>query len=85
MLQRADGAVVFRVDGGATVKRLVVETGVQRDGRVEIKTGLAPGEVVVTRGHSELTDGSVVRLRGADGGDVAVDPEATQAGAHATP
>jgi len=62
VLQRADGAVVFRIVGGERVERRVVTIGEHHDGLVEIETGLAPSDVVVTRGHAELVDGAVVRV-----------------------
>ncbi len=43
-----------------TMKR--VETGVVRDGRVEIKSGLREGDRVVTDGADKLKDGELVRL-----------------------
>jgi membrane fusion protein (multidrug efflux system) len=67
VLQRADGAVVFRLLEGNHVQRLVVETGVQRDGFVEIVDGLEPDDRIVSRGHAELIDGSKIVARNADG------------------
>jgi membrane fusion protein (multidrug efflux system) len=62
VLQRSDGAVVFRVVGGERVERRVVTVGEFRDGMIEIRGGLDAGDVVVTRGHSELVDGAAVRV-----------------------
>lgn len=67
VLQRADGAVVFLSNGDSRVKRIVVETGVHRGGQVEILRGVAQGDLVVTRGHSKLTDGDVVDPRSPTG------------------
>lgn len=67
VLQRADGAVVFRVVDDNRVQRLAVDTGVFRDGWVEIKDGLDPGDAVVSRGHADLIDGSVITRRNPDG------------------
>jgi len=66
VLRRADGDVVFRVDGNR-VERIVVETGTIRDGAVEIRQGLRSGDAVVARGHADLIDGSVVVSRNPDG------------------
>jgi membrane fusion protein (multidrug efflux system) len=44
------------------VERRVVKLGSFRDASVEIVEGLAAGDVVVTRGHSDLVDGAVVRV-----------------------
>lgn len=67
VLRRADGDVVFRVEPGSRVSRHVVETGAIRDGLVEIRDVLAAGDRVVTRGHSDLIDGSAVVARNPDG------------------
>lgn len=67
ILQRSDGQVVFRLTGGDRVERRVVHTGVYKNGRVEILSGLDAGDRVVTRGHTALIDGSVVAVRNADG------------------
>jgi membrane fusion protein (multidrug efflux system) len=62
ILQRSDGSVVFRVVAGERVERRVVTIGEFRDGRVEVRSGLDVGDVVVTRGHTDLVDGAVVRV-----------------------
>lgn len=45
-----DRRVVFVPDGGGTYTPRDVETGAERDGRIEIRRGLAAGDRVVTRG-----------------------------------
>lgn len=65
--QRADGAVVFRVLDGNRVERRLVTLGTMREGEVEIRSGLAKGDRVVSRGHADLVDGSVVSPRRPDG------------------
>ncbi len=67
VLQRADGAVVFRLDGSDRVERLVIETGAHDKGTVEVVRGLAPGDRVVTRGHTGLINGAKVEVRNPDG------------------
>ena len=67
VLRRADGAVVFRLTDEGHVQRRVVETGVIRDGMVEIVAGVEPGDRVVSRGHAELIDGSAIVARNPDG------------------
>lgn len=78
VLQRSDGAVVFKLVDGDRVERRVVELGTFAPGRVEIARGLEVGDRVVTRGHAALIDGSAVQVRQPDGGpvetDVAVGP-----------
>ncbi|MGB5606435.1 MAG: efflux RND transporter periplasmic adaptor subunit [Gammaproteobacteria bacterium] len=54
------GDAVFLVqekDGGLTVENRQVETGAVRDDRVEIKSGLSPGDRVVNAGQVKLRDG----------------------------
>lgn len=67
VLQRADGSVVFRVLEGNRVERRIVRTGSIREGWIEIREGLDPGDAVVSRGHSDLIDGSVIVPRNPDG------------------
>ena len=50
VLRGANGAVVWVQTGINTYKSKMVETGLETDGSVEIKSGLAEGEVVVTSG-----------------------------------
>jgi RND family efflux transporter MFP subunit len=78
VLQRADGAVAFRLVGEDRVERRVLRTGAVREGRVEVIEGLALGDRVVVRGQTGLVDGSVVAAtaRGsAVAPDVAAHPE----------
>ena len=65
--QRADGAVVFRVLEGNRVERRLVTLGSMRAGEVEIRSGLAQGDRVISRGHADLVDGSLVSPRRPDG------------------
>lgn len=51
---------VFRVADGKA-ERVKVATGVRRGGRVEIRDGLAAGDVVVTAGQIKLREGVPVR------------------------
>jgi membrane fusion protein (multidrug efflux system) len=67
VLQRADGSVVFRMDEGDRVERRVVETGVHKDGQVEIVHGVEAGDLVVSRGQTWLSDGDLVTPRRPDG------------------
>jgi len=63
ILQRADGAVAFRLVDGPRVERVTLVTGVFRDGYVELLDGLQVGDTIVIRGHARLVDGSVVEVR----------------------
>ena len=67
VVQRADGAVIFRLDASGRVERRLVETGVHLDGWVEISSGLSAGDVVVVRGQTRIDDGVAVSVRQADG------------------
>jgi membrane fusion protein (multidrug efflux system) len=67
ILQRADGAVVFRLAPSGRVERKLVEPGLHLDGKVEIREGLAPGDIIVVRGQERLDDGVLVSVRRADG------------------
>ena len=67
VLQRASGPIVFVVGPGDRVQKRDVQLGTfYRDG-VEVQAGVTAGEVVVTRGHSGLVDGAVVRVAESDG------------------
>ncbi len=74
VLQRADGAVAFRLIDGNHVERRELELGVIRDGRIEVRDGLAAGDLVVVRGQSELMHGGVVSVRDATGAPVSSPP-----------
>ena len=66
VLHRADGSVVYLLDGDrATRKR--VETGRHRGGMVVILGGMPAGTQVLTRGHTTLPDGVRVTVRRPDG------------------
>jgi membrane fusion protein, multidrug efflux system len=54
---------VFRVRDGKA-ERVRVDTGIRRDGRVEIVKGLDAEDVVVTAGQLKLRDGVAVRQSG---------------------
>jgi membrane fusion protein (multidrug efflux system) len=79
VLQRVDGSVVFRLKGRDRVERVPVELGVIREGWAEITKGLAAGDVVLTRGQSNLIDGSPVVVRNPDGS--LSDPSTAERGA----
>ena len=85
ILLRSDGAVVFRTGEGNRVERVVVETGEHRGGQVEIASGLAPGDSVVTRGQAGLVDGALVSPRNPDGSPVSTAVSAVGDAAEALP
>lgn len=67
VLQRSDGAVVFRMNGPDRVERRTVRLGTFRDGMVEAVSGLEIGDRVVVRGQARLISGSQVEIRRTDG------------------
>jgi hypothetical protein len=69
--------VVFVVGAETRVARRPVKLGsYHRDG-VEVAEGLAQGEVVVTRGHSGLVDGALVKIAEQAEPPAPVPPQAT--------
>jgi membrane fusion protein (multidrug efflux system) len=68
VLQRADGKVVFRYKNDGRVERRVIAIGAQKDGRLEVLSGLDARDKIVVRGHTALVDGAVVSVRATDGG-----------------
>ena len=67
VLQRADGEVVFLTTADNHARRVVVKTGLQRDGKVEILEGVAAGDEVIVRGHAALVDGTPISRQGTSG------------------
>ena len=66
---------VFKVVSGKVI-RVKIETGQRRDGKVEVLTGLAAGDMVVTAGQLKIRDGVAVRVAG--DGDAKGVPAAAQ-------
>lgn len=62
---------VFTIDGQGVARRTPVRIGLRQAGRVEVLSGLRPGQRVVTEGVVKLTDGQAVRLSGAGAGGAA--------------
>jgi membrane fusion protein (multidrug efflux system) len=67
VLQRAAGPIVFMVGSDGRVAQQRVETGIHRDGTVEIRSGLAAGSWIIFQGHGKLVDGMRVEARLPDG------------------
>jgi RND family efflux transporter MFP subunit len=61
VLARAGIAGVFVVDAQGTAQYRMVRTGAERDGRVEILSGLNPGERVVTGNAEAVNNGDRVQ------------------------
>jgi membrane fusion protein, multidrug efflux system len=66
LIQRSDGAVLFKIGADDRVKRIAVTTGARDSGRVEVRGDVHPGERVVQRGHGGLADGAQVAVRDAE-------------------
>ena len=65
LVPRGADNFVFKVaDGQASIVQ--VQVGQRRDGRAEIVSGLAPGDVVVSAGHQKIRDGAPVEPIAAD-------------------
>lgn len=66
LLRYTDGRMtVWTVDGtgaSAIVREHRIETGVEFDGFIEIRSGLEAGAIVVTRGNEALRDGQTVSV-----------------------
>lgn len=58
--------IAFVVEDGKAVLRKV-ETGIEKDGRVQIVKGIQPGEQVIVSGKEKLKDGAEVQVRGGVG------------------
>lgn len=67
VLQRAQGEVVYVATADNRAQRRIVKTGLRRNRKVEIVSGLNPGEEVIVRGHAALADGTLISRRGFDG------------------
>ena len=56
------GQAIVMVAAGGRAERRVVTTGIQDLARVEITSGVKPGEMVITRGQVGLADGAAVSV-----------------------
>ncbi len=61
VIESASGKSVFVIEDGKAYERRVALGGVEQD-RVAIVAGVTPGEVIVTTGHRDLTDGQPVTI-----------------------
>jgi multidrug efflux pump subunit AcrA (membrane-fusion protein) len=61
-LVREDGETVVMVAAGSTAERRVVTTGIEDEQRIEITSGIRPGELVITRGQIGLDDGAAISV-----------------------
>jgi len=63
VVRRPAGTVVYVINDGKAAQR-VVQTGLRRDGQVEILSGLEAGERVAVDGAGFMTDGVAVEVQG---------------------
>jgi membrane fusion protein, multidrug efflux system len=59
---RAGGETVVMVANGSAAERRAVTTGIAEENRVEIRTGLRAGELVITRGQLGLVNGQAISV-----------------------
>ncbi len=79
LLGRDGSYFVYAVENGKAVRR-PVEVGLRNSDEVEITSGLAPGEAVVTSGEGNLFDGAPVEAaRARAAGQSAASPEGARA------
>ena len=62
VIEEAGKTFVVLLDEGATARRAAVELGYESAGSVQVRTGLSPGEMVVTAGQGNLRDGDKTRV-----------------------
>lgn len=62
IIERETGRVVFVVEDGKARMR-PIKTGVSREERVQITSGLKFGEQVIVEGHTKLTDKEIVNVK----------------------
>ncbi len=56
------GEAAVMIAAGSRAERRVVTTGIQSEDRIEITSGVKPGELVITRGHIGLADGAAISV-----------------------
>lgn len=57
------GRVIFVFEGGKAMARMV-KTGIEADNRIEIISGIQPGDKIIVAGNENLKNGAEVRLAG---------------------
>jgi RND family efflux transporter MFP subunit len=72
------GYIIYVVEGNAAVEKVVTLGMNTKDGWVEVRSGLAPGELIVVRGVEALTNGAQVNASKVD----SLDPSAPETPLH---
>jgi len=57
------GTYVWKVDDDDLARRVPVETGLRKGGRVEVTLGLQPGDRIVTAGTHKVSEGKQLVAR----------------------
>jgi membrane fusion protein (multidrug efflux system) len=63
LVTKPKGRMVFVVEDGKAIAR-PVETGIEADNRIQILSGVRPGDKVIVAGNGKLMDGVAVSLAG---------------------
>ncbi len=82
ILARQAGSFVFVAQGGQASLR-EVQSGLRRDGMVELRSGVIEGDTVIVAGYQRLSDGSAVSVTTASGAGVDGSPEGVAPGSSA--
>jgi multidrug efflux pump subunit AcrA (membrane-fusion protein) len=61
VMERGSLTSVWVVDRENVARLRLVKTGKERDGRIELLTGLSPGERIVTAGTERVIDGARIQ------------------------
>jgi membrane fusion protein (multidrug efflux system) len=62
VVHEGDGVFVWRLDENGAAEHVAVETGIRVPGRIEVVSGLRPGDRVVTAGTHKLSPGAPLRV-----------------------
>jgi membrane fusion protein (multidrug efflux system) len=62
LVHEGEGVFVWRLDQASAAEHVAVETGIRVGGRIEITSGLRPGDRVVTAGTHKLSPGTPIRV-----------------------
>jgi len=63
IIERPRDRIVFTVNG-EKAQEIILETGMEADGWVEVHSGIEPGDVVVIEGQEQLISGAPVKIHG---------------------
>ena len=81
VISEMGGKRVWTIEGGQA-RPHTVETGIRTEGAVQILSGIAPGDSVITSGLQAIRSGQPVRVTGTEGLDAVAPPPATVTSTH---